>query len=269
MNKLLLFLLILFAFPIHAQHKDTIVVYEEVIEYDTVYVKKAGGVVVDIQHEQRASRKRRKKLKEYDFGISMYAGAKDINFFKSLGGKNNYGTGLGIWYRKSLFFPEMSFSIGANLFYWPKTYELNSYERNHDFLEGFYFMENSQPILFQSFSNEHTEINVPLKFNYTWNDWTYFLGFFANYTSFKMQFLVPEERVLTKSAYFKAKQFNYGYSAGVQYSFDRLHLSIEYQQYEFLEMAFKNNDVGNLNLKLKNGFLDNKILLGIHYSFKK
>ncbi len=265
MKKLLL-LLFFFALALyHAQENDTIVVYEDVIEYDTVYVKK-GGIVIN-PREQRPGKRRKKRLKITDFGGIVYGGVKDINFFSALGSHTSLGTGFGFWYQRSILFPELSVSVGANLLFWPQNFEINALESD-TFLNGFYFTETNQPVLFQQFSNQHTEISLPLKFNYTWNNFTPFAGFFANYTTFKMQFRIPEDQILNKRAEFKSKNFNYGYTAGIRYTFERLHLSLEYQQYEFLEMNFKNKEAGNLNLKIKNGFLDQKLLLGIHYSFK-
>jgi long-subunit fatty acid transport protein len=79
------------------------------------------------------------------------------------------------------------------------------------------FFRRSATFTFQKFNNKHFEYALQLKLLYDWNNIRPFAGFLINKNNYKMQFLVPEDKVLSKLDDFKSDQLNFGFSLGVQY----------------------------------------------------
>ncbi len=260
MKKFLPFFLFIFSAVLYAQQKDTIIVYQEVIEYDTVYVKKPNVVVNP--RDQRPGRRKRKIDRNTDFSFSVYGGTKNINAFHE---ESQRGLGVGMFLRRNAFTPEMSISLGAQFFHWPENQKLKTVSAYQNYRD-LSFSDLLQPPKLQYFSNEHNEIILPLNFYYTWKNISPYIGVFLNYTSFKMTYEIEPRSIPSKFYEFTSNQYNFGYATGILYQNSRFGISIEYQQHELLKMNFGNTTAGNIHLKYKDGFQDHKFLLGIHLS---
>ncbi|WP_254555760.1 hypothetical protein, partial [Salmonella enterica] len=92
--------------------------------------------------------------------------------------------------------------------YWHPDQKWNS-NKEDTWLNGFYFSEDQQPLLFQKFNNKHFEYALQLKLLYDWNNIRPFAGLLINKNNYKMQFLVPEDKVLSKLDDFKSDQLNF------------------------------------------------------------
>ena len=187
----LIFFLSFFIF--RAQETDTIVVYEEVTLYDTVYIntqKKVEEQERKKKNNPYVEKKYRKRIpvKSSDYGVNFYAGNKYLSIFDFLNTRTSFSGGAGIWYQKEFYLPEfVSIRVGLNFFHWPRTYSIND-DSGSSSLSGIYFTENHEPILFQSFTNRHNEFTLPVTVGYNINGFNPFLGVSANYSTFRMEF---------------------------------------------------------------------------------
>lgn len=293
---LFLFFILTVTFSFAQKHKkrkvDTVYVYEKVIVYDTVYLLKPlhfkkndlifpelkvqeTKFVIDIYKQelekQRASRRARlRKPVTFQYGIEGGIGFKSINWtVQNSENKAQFGENLGLWASKSFFNSQLSLLFSANVYHWNSSFDLDA-NKEDTYLNGFYFTEDNQPLLFQRFNNKHFEYALQLKFIYEWKNIRSFAGVLANRNTYKMQFLVPENNVLNKSDDFKTHQTNLGFSLGVQYRvLKRILLSAEYQQYNMKNISLKNSDFDFEIFKSNNTFAERKINFGISYIISK
>jgi len=157
----------------------------------------------------------------------------------------------------------------AHIYHWNSTFDLDA-NKEDTFLNGFYFTEDSQPLLFQRFDNKHIEYTFQLKALYEWRNIRPFAGFIINKNVYKMQFLVPENGVLNRLDDFKSNQVNFGFSFGIQYRIlTRFLLFIDYQQYKMKNLSLKNKAFDFDIFKTNNTFDERKLNIGITYSFSK
>jgi hypothetical protein len=249
-----------------AQESDTIVVYEEVLIRDTIYVE--SEIPKEIPKNKKDISKQTEK-NNFQYGISILSGAKNSNYFQSASDVNNFGFGAGIWVSKSFANNRLSFSISANYLQWMKSFEIDANKVDSE-LNGYYFTESNEPVLFQKLNNQHSEITIPIKvfFNFFGNFSPYF-GVFGNYTNYKMGFLIPENYVLNKYSDFKTNKTSLGWISGLQFKYKKWSIFAEYQQNEFQNLQFENPETDNLIFKFENGFKDKTLLLGFQYSFGK
>ena len=154
----------------------------------------------------------------------------------------------------------------AGTAYWNSTFDLDA-NRDDTILNGFYFTKDSQPLLFQKFNNKHFEYFLQLKFLYEWKNIRPFAGILINHNTYQMQFLVPENTILSKLDDFKNNQTNFGFALGVQYRFLRkFYLSLEYQQYHMKNVSLKNSTFNFDIFETNNTFAERKINFGISYA---
>lgn len=288
---ILLFSVIVFA-QTFAQRKktDTIYVYEKVIVYDTIYLEKAIRLKpafltfspLQIQHKEINSNHQivdKTELEEqikktsntgFKYGIQGGIGFKNANWAENISGKQQqFGQNLGIWISKSIINPNFSLMLSANVFHWNSTFDLDA-NKEETYLNGFYFSEDNQPLLFQRFNNKHFEYVFELKAIYEWRKIRPFVGFLANKNIYKMQFLVPENNILNKLDDFKTNKINFGYSLGIQYRiFNRFMIDLEYQHYKIRNLSLKNSSFDFDIFKTNNTFAERKISLGISYFISK
>ena len=275
-----------------AQRKktDTVYIYEKVIVYDTIYLEKAVKLKPanlmfssleiqekEIKNIQQNTNKEEleeqlKKISnnKFQYGIQAGIGLKKASWAENLSDKNQqFGQNLGIWISKSIINPNFSFMLSANVSHWNSTFDLDA-NKEETYLDGFYFSEDDQPLLFQRFNNKHFEYVLQLKAIYEWKNFRPFLGFLANKNSYKMQFLVPENNVLNKLDDFKSNQINFGFSFGLQYRvFKRFLIEAEYQHYKIKNLSLKNSSFDFDIFKTNNTFVERKISLGISYFISK
>lgn len=284
MTVLLIFFILL---PLNAQRKkkDTVFVYEKVIVHDTVYLEKAlkiqpKGLSLNLPEIMPASSQEFKftEIKDktegivipvsgkMEFGFEAGVGMKRSSWaIDPSGKKTQSGFNVGIWASKPIF-NRFSLMLSAHMYYWNSTFDLDG-TREDTWLNGYYFTEDHQPLLFQRFNNKHLEYAAQLKILYEWKNIRPFAGFLVNRNSYKMQFLVPENNVLNKPDDFKTNQINFGFTLGLQYRIMRKFLiSLEYQEYKMKNISLKNSSFNFDIFKTNNTFAERKINLGISYS---
>lgn len=288
LKKLIIISLLIIAnFSLAQKRKkiDTVYVYEKVIVYDTVYLEKPVKIVskevlipkysiteIKIKNNLKTTQNN-VEIKSYpllEYGIEAGIGLKNSNWGKELSTKKQqFGENLGVWFSKSIITPRLSLMLSANVYYWNSSFDLDA-NKEETYLNGYYFTEDHQPLLFQRFNNKHFEYALQLKLFYEWKKIRPFVGFLVNRNIYKMQFLVPENNVLNKLDDFKTIQNNYGFTFGVQYRIlKRFFLSLDYQQYQMKNLSLKNSSFDFEIFKSNNTFAERKINLGISYMIYK
>ncbi|WPO92294.1 hypothetical protein [Chryseobacterium sp. HR92] len=284
LKKSLLILLFAFVSLFNAQRKktDTLYVYEKVIVYDTIYLEKAlkmksQGLNLSPQTIYEAELIKRSPLKDeikgkpimlskkLQYGGGIEGGIKKSFWDENAHGKSQQsGFGAGIWVSKSVY-NRFLLMLSAHIYSWNSTFDLDA-NKEETWLNGYYFTEDHQPLLFQRFNNKHTEYAMQLKLLYDWKNIRPFIGFVTNKNDYSMQFLVPENNVLDKLEDFKSKQINFGFSLGLQYQLmKKFLLSLEYQEYKIKNISLKNSSFNFDIFKTSNTFAERKISLGISY----
>ncbi|KMQ69524.1 hypothetical protein ACM39_00185 [Chryseobacterium sp. FH2] len=294
-KKIIFFLLIVvvnFSFAQKRKKKtDTIYVYEKVVVYDTIYLEKPFKskfkdiylTLLSVQEKEikdvlkeklknkRFNQKIRKQLaNRLEYGIEAGLGLKNSNWARELSSdKQQFGENIGIWVSRNIADPRFSLMLSANVYHWNSTFDLDG-TQEETYLNGYYFTKDNQPLLFQRFNNKHVEYALQLKFFYDWKNIRPFVGFLANRTDYKMQFLVPENKILNKLEDFKTTQINFGFSFGFQYRVLRkVLISFDYQQYNLNNVSVKNSSFDFDIFKTNNTFAERKINLGISYVISK
>ncbi|TXF79342.1 hypothetical protein [Chryseobacterium sp.] len=259
-SRLFLFLLIIFSITVKAQN-DTIIVYEEEIIHDTVYVEEKKELTTEKQMI--------KEEKKWNFSGNAFAGIKKNEFFKDFSDKAQLGYGFGIEVQRYFFFPNFSFSTGLQYHLWNSTFDLDG-NKDDTILNGFYFTEKDEPLLFQKFNNRHSEWVAIFKVKYDWKKITPFVGFSLNKTSYKMQFLAPENDVLSQLADFKSQNVSIGSTFGLEYRIvPKIKLFAEVQTHTLDKLQLKNKEFNFNILTNEKGFTEYSYLFGIGYVFLK
>ncbi|AZA58302.1 porin family protein [Chryseobacterium shandongense] len=291
-RKIFFLFLVLYIGFFHAQRRkkvDTVYVYEKVVVYDTVYLLKpirfkfndlqfpelkteekffVRNIYKEEMEKERAkNRIRKQKSKIFEFGIEGGLGLKNSGWTKAVSAqKAQFGEHANIWLAKNIFSSQAFLMLCAGTAYWNSTFDLDA-NRDDTILNGFYFTEDSQPLLFQKFNNKHFEYFLQLKFLYEWKNIRPFAGILVNHNTYQMQFLVPENTILSKLDDFKNDQTNFGFALGVQYRFLRkFYLSLEYQQYHMKNVSLKNSTFNFDIFETNNTFAERKINFGISYA---
>lgn len=283
-KKLIFLLFIIIANFSIAQNKkkiDTVYVYEKVVVYDTIYLEKPLKIVpkdiiisdrniaeISIKNNLLAEDSNTEIRTSYlfQYGIETGIGIKSSSWARELSShKQQMGEHFGAWISKNFFSPRLSLMLSANIYHWNSTFDLDA-NKEDTYLNGFYFTEDHQPLLFQRFNNKHFEYAIQLKFFYEWKNIRPYAGLMMNRNIYKMQFLVPENNVLDKLDDFKTTQNNLGFSLGIQYRvFRRFLISADYQQYKMKNVSLKNSSFDFDIFKTNNTFAERKISLGISY----
>jgi opacity protein-like surface antigen len=288
LKKLFLFFLINSLCFVNGQRKktDTLYVYEKVIVHDTIYLEKSlkrkpndilqPSLIVkekDIKNRSIILKNKETKSKSpsagIQYGIGIGIGLKNSSWAKELSNKKQSGENLGIWVSKTILIPRLSLLLGADIYRWNSTFDLDGNTQD-TFLNGYYFTEDHQPLLFQTFNNKHFEYVLRLEMGYEWKNIRPFAGFLVSRSIYKMQFLVPENNVLDKLDDFKSNQNNYGFIFGIQYKFlKHFLLSLDYQYYKMKNLSLKNSSFDFDIFKANNTFAERKLNLGLSYILSK
>ncbi|MCX8532881.1 outer membrane beta-barrel protein [Chryseobacterium luquanense] len=292
LKKIVFLFSVIFTISIFAQRKktDTVYIYEKVIVYDTIYLEKAvklkpanlmfssheiltkeiNSVQQNIDKEELQEQLKKISNNKLQFGIQAGIGFKKASWAENISEKNlQFGQDLGIWISKSIINPNFSLMLSANTSHWNSTFDLNA-NKEETYLDGFYFSEDNQPLLFQRFNNKHFEYILELKAIYEWRNFRPFIGVLANKNNYKIQFLVPENNILNKLDDFKSNQINFGFSFGLQYRvLKRFLIDAEYQHYKINNLSLKNSSFDFDIFKTNNTFVERKISLGISFFISK
>lgn len=294
LKKIIFLLSVITTSFLFAQKKkkvDTVYVYEKVIVYDTVYLIKPlkfkqNGLLFselkveetkfvrnvykeEIEKQRAINRARRQKIRTFEYGLEAGSGLKISDWGKELSGKPQFGENIGIWASKRISNTGLSLGLSANAYHWNSSFDLDA-NKEDTYLNGFYFTDDNQPLLFQRFNNKHFEYTLQLKLFYEWKNIRPFAGFLVNKNIYKMQFLTPENNVLDKLEDFKSNQTNIGFSLGLQYRvFRKILLSLDYQQYHMNNVSLKNSSFDFDIFKTNNTFAERKINLGIVYTISR
>lgn len=285
LQRFLIFCFLITLTSVFSQRKklDTVYVYEKVIVYDTIYLEKAvrfkftdiglpkisTGDLILKQISSEKSDYNPTKPGKWNLGVEAGIGLKKNIWSESASEKNQFGENIGLWISGSFFRSKLSLQLAANLHHWNQTFKLDA-NQDETFLNGYYFTEDNQPLLFQKFNDEHFELVLELKTIYEWKKFRPFAGVLLNQNYYKMKFLVPENRMLAKEENFTNNQINIGFSLGLQYQiFKRFLLELEYQQFKINNLSLKNNDFHFDIFKTNNTFAERKLGLGISYFISK
>ena len=291
LRKIIFFLPFVIISLSHAQKRkktDTVYVYENVIIHDTVYLMKPVPLkqndfifpdltirekffVRDIYKERIDKERAKKRIRIQKppllvYGIEGGTGFKNSGRAQELSKtRQQFGEYFGLWVSKTVFKPQLSVMLSAHMYHWNSTFDLDA-NKEDTYLNGFYFTEDHQPLLFQRFNNRHFEYVLQLKVIYEWKNIRPFAGFLLNKNIYKMQFLVPENNILDKLDHFKSNQINFGFTLGLQYRmFSKILLSLDYQQYQIKNISLKNSSFDFDLFKTNNTFAERKISFGISY----
>lgn len=288
LRKIILLFFVFFITASYAQRRkkvDTVYVYEKVIVYDTVFFdkpfkSKSNGLVfapLKINHaeirgiykEKTDKQERSKKIKKESNSGFQYGAETGISFKTSEWAKRpsqnkpQFGENIGFWISKNVFTPPLSVMLSATIYYWNSPFDLDA-NKEDTFLNGYYFKEHHQPLLFQRFNSGNLDYAFQLKLFYEWKKFRPFAGFLINMNRYEMQFLVPENNVLSRLEDFKSSQTALGFSAGLQYRISsRFLINLEYQQYQLKNVSMKSNSFELDILKPDNTFFERKVSLGI------
>ena len=277
----ILFLIFLQTFNAQRKKADTVYVYEKVIVYDTIYLEKAiklkpkemsikqismssNDITEFTPIKDKIEGKTEYVNKRVQLGIEAGFGFKKSSWAKDAGKDTQTGFNLGLWLSKPIF-NNFSLILSAHMYQWNSTFDLDG-NKEDTWLNGYYFSEDAQPLLFQKFNNKHVEYAMQLKLQYKWKNIRPFIGILGNKNVYKMQFLVPDHMVMTKLDDFKSQQINLGFSLGLQYQLmKKILLSLEYQEYKMRNVSLKNSSYNFDIFQTNNTFAERKINFGVSY----
>jgi len=124
---------------------------------------------------------------KFQFGAGLEIGVKKGVWTKSLSEKDaQLGFGINLWASRSIY-RRFSLLLSAHIYHWNSTFDLDA-NKEDTWMNGFYFSEDQQPLLFQKFNNKHFEYALQLKLLYDWNNIRPFAGFLINKTTIKCSF---------------------------------------------------------------------------------
>jgi hypothetical protein len=296
-NKVFL-LFILFSCIAFSQEKkvDTIYVYEEVIIHDTIYIEKPlnkinfekvvftkgendekgtleftqNGKKIEIKVDSTNIIFPKIKIhkKSWFFGGKMHFGYATNSLFKSLNASNTIGFGLGVWTRKQIFDSNFSVGIGLDGLYWSSPFSFDA-SQNNSAINGYYFTNSNQPILFKSIENKHFEAQIPLQFYYKINKFMPSIGVFGSVSNYKSEFIGSSGSLplsLDETQSYEAKAFQFGYLAELQYEITKkISVGLNFSSGSSKNLIFSNKNNKNQTFKTNNSFRENKFLVQLVY----
>lgn len=286
--RLLLILFSVFQFCFaNAQRKskkriktDTVYVYEKVIVKDTVFIERAiklssSDAMFSQNHvftptiENRPPALNIKRQNNIKYGLYAGIGIAENTFFSNFSNKKQIGEQFGVWVEKKIWKNRISFQLFAGAQVWNSTFEMDATNKETP-LSGFYFSNNNEPLLFQKFNNKNTDVNLGLKLSYEWKKLRLQIGPSYRWNSYKMQFLVPENGILSKLEDFKSKNYALGYELGLQYQiFNHLSVFAGFQSYKFKGLKFTSPNFDFEMYPNSTTFVNRNYFLGLSYSIPK
>jgi hypothetical protein len=298
-NKVFL-LFILFSSIAFSQEKkvDTIYVYEEVIIHDTIYIEKPlnkinfekvvftkgendekgtleltqNGKKIEIKVDSTNIVFPKIKIhkKSWFFGGKMHFGYATNSLFKSLNAPNTVGFGLGIWTRKQLFDSNFSVGIGLEGLYWSSPFSFDA-SQNNSALNGYYFTNSNQPLLFKSLESKHFQFQIPLQLYYKYKKFMPSIGIFTSISSYKSAFVRSSGNLpltLDETKSFETNALQFGYLAELQYEITKkISVGLNFTSGSSKNLIFTNKNDKNQGFKTQNSFKENRLLAELVYSF--
>lgn len=248
--------------PIRLQKKDII------RKYDKIDIAKVNFTTIKSINPPKIVEKKA-KTKNLNFGLEAGVSLKNSSWMNKISSKKQFGEYLGFWISQDLFTKKITILLSAKLFNFHSTFNLDA-NKEDTFLNGYYFTKDNQPLLFQRFNNKHFDSNISLKIVYNWNKTQPYFGILFNKNTYKIQFLVPENKILNKLDNFKSNNTNFGISTGIIFNLnENISLNLEYQSYKIKNITLKNASFNFDIFRSNNTFVERKIGLGILYNFSK
>lgn len=297
-NKIWILFLVLSSFAFSQEKKiDTVYVYEEVIVHDTIFIEKPfskidkavftseenkkdkleltqNGVVIQIPVDTLVlitdkKRTEKAKSKSWFFGGKFHFGLADNSLFKKMDAPVNTGLGLGIWTQKKLFDSNFTIGIGFDAFYWMSPFSTNAQQKEGE-LNGYYFTNKNEPVLFQSIESKHFQLQVPVQVYYKIGKFTPSIGWFVSTSNYKTQFLGSSGALplrFDETQTFKAETLQTGYLLEMQYTMsESISIGIHFSSGKFNNLVFTNKDDKNQSFKIENKFKENRGILQLIYT---
>jgi hypothetical protein len=294
-NKFSLILIFVFNFIFSQQKVDTVYVYEEVIVHDTIYIDKPiselkfdnvvftkdefnkgklqltqNGKKIEIKVDSTniVFPKSKTRNKSWFFGGKFHFGMASNSLFEELNSPNTIGFGLGIWTKKQLFNSKFSIGIGLDGLYWSSPFLFDA-SQNNSSLNGYYFTNSNQPILFKGIENKHFQFQIPLQIYYKYRKFIPSIGVFASISNYKSEFIGSSGKIpisLDETQVFEAQALQMGYLAELQYEISK-HISVglNFSSGTAKNLIFINQNDKNQMFKTQNAFKENRLLAQLIY----
>lgn len=297
-NKFLFFFIFIFTCSFSQQKIDTVYVYEEVIVHDTIYLEKTidklklenivftkgekdeKGKIELIQNGKKIEInvdstnifypkiKLKTPKKSWFFGGKFLSGLSSNSLFKDLNASNSYGFGLGVWTRKQLF--ESNFYLGAGLdgFYWSNSFSIEASTNNNN-LNGYYFTNSQQPLLFKGIESKNFQFQIPLQLYYNYKKFMPSIGVFASISNYKSEFQSSSGKLplsLDETQVFGTQALQFGYLVELQYSItNKISVGLNFSSGSSKNLIFTNTNDKNQQFKTQNTFKENRLLAELVY----
>lgn len=295
-NKFLVVILLLSGFAFSQEKKiDTIYVYEEVIIHDTIYIEKPlnkinlenviftkgennekdkleitqnGKKIQILVDSTNIVFQKNKKPKSWFFGGKFLSGLSSNSLFKDLNASSSYGFGLGVWTRKQLF--ESNFYLGAGLdgFYWSNSFSIEASTNNNN-INGYYFTNSQQPLLFKSLESKNFQFQIPLQLYYNYKKFMPSIGIFASISNYKSEFQSSSGKLplsLDETQVFGTQALQFGYLVELQYSItNKISVGLNFSSGSSKNLIFTNTNDKNQQFKTQNTFKENRLLAELVY----
>jgi hypothetical protein len=247
-NKFLSLFFLFSCFLFSQERKvDTIYVYEEVIVHDTVFVEKPldklkiDKIIVTkgekgekpqailFQNNKKTiilidtleiEQKKKPFISGWEFGSKFYLGLNSNDLLKEFDVKNQFGLGVGLFVKKTLFHPNFSVGTGFESYVTLNTVQLDN-ANSDSFLNGFYFTDVGSPKLFHSLTAKGFQFQIPLHFYWKFKKLTPSIGIFGNMTNYESTFLGSSGNLpltFDETQTFNAKIFSIGYLFQLDYA---------------------------------------------------
>jgi len=272
-NKLILWFLFL-GFNCFSQVKkvvDTVYIYEEVIVYDTVYIKKpleqmrfekiiispkikgAKPFVTFFENNKKIiipvdslvfESKRKPFEDNWEFGAKLITGVQTNTLFKTLKAKQQLSYGLGIFLKKTLFHKNFSVGIGIDCGLLNNNLIIDTTSTSS--LNGYHFTNGGAPKLFEGLSNKGLQIQIPLQLHWKINKFSPSMGVLVNRTNYEATFKGSSENqsgALDENQKFSAQSYYFGYLIQLDYAFHKnWSTGINYRFSNSPKINFKRNN---------------------------
>jgi hypothetical protein len=266
-------LILIFSSIAFCQEKkvDTIYVYEEVIIHDTIYIEKPlDKIKLENVIFTKGENNEKDKLELTQNGkkIQIQVDSTNNSLFKELNAPNTVGFGLGIWVQKKLFDSNFSIGVGLDGLYWSSSFSFDA-TQNNSAINGYYFTENNEPLLFQSIENKHFQYQIPIQLYFKIKKFTPSIGMFASISNYKATFKGSSGNLpltFDETQVYNSQALQIGYLVELQYEITKhISIGINFSSGKTDSLVFVNKNNKNQTFKAQNSFSENRWLAQLIY----